>query len=186
MKDSGGDVGSLLSGDFVTAEKWLRQVLDDGKPLLEGFNWHGFAEGAARNARSREDDQHASDAWATMSVTVYDRLAAEQAEGFTFELSAMNLRALLISRHGSADGHPVRDAARLVKWFREGVADTSLEEVEREAERLRQLPVEQLSEQLDVMRRLRRIKNRLNVFRWQETVRPPDIERWLAIWDRLP
>jgi hypothetical protein len=184
------DLQRLLRGDAFAARDWLKHAVEGGAGLPGDFDWYGFAEGAAHNAGSSVDDAAVADAWAGVALVVYERLAAASGDaftGFTFELSAMNLKARLISRFGQAGGHPVRDYASLVSWFLRGAAPMSFDDVERAARNLRQLPVDRWSEQIERVRSLRRIKNRLNVFRWLQSPAPPaEIRRWLTLWDLLP
>jgi hypothetical protein len=53
------------------------------------------------------------------------------------------------------------------------------------AERLRAIPIDHWTEQIDLVRKLRATKNRINVLRALDD--PPDeIRPWLALWPLLP
>jgi len=145
-----------------------------------GFNWHGFAEVAATKAHAATTITDA-EAWASISVRFYERLAEHAA---TFELSAMHVRASMISRYGESAQHPVRDMQNLVAWFRQNIP-MPIADVEREATRMRALPIEQWSEHLDLVRTLRALKNRIAVF--EAFDHPPDeLRPWLALAALLP
>jgi hypothetical protein len=179
------DVQVLLNGDALAAQSWLERSMGSAADLPSDFNWHGFAQGAALRARSVVLDEAEADSWAGVAVAVYAKLAAHP-DGFTFELSAMSLRAWMVSRFGSVDGHPVRDWSRIMTWFLQGTV-MSFEDAELAAKKLRQLSVDRWSEEIDLVRSLRRIKNQMGVFRWMVHPKAPtEIQRWLTLWELLP
>jgi hypothetical protein len=177
------DPQTLLAGNALAAQRWLENAETNQASVPSDFNWHGFAEVAAMNARL-ESTMSDAEAWASISVRVYERLASEGKPGASFELSAMNLRAWMIRRYGASDENPIRDLAKLVAWFRTRIP-MPLPDVERETAQLRALPVERWSEQLDLLRTLRALKNRINVFRTLEDL-PDEIRPWLDLWSLLP
>lgn len=125
-----------------------------------------------------------ADAWATISVRIYERLASEKEHGASFELSGMILRAWMIRRYGASAENSVRDLNTLVEWFRTSIP-MPLASVEHEATQLRARSVEDWQQHLEVLRTLRALKNRINVFR--ELHDPPDeIRPWLDLWHLLP
>ena len=177
------DAQTLVTGDAATAQRWLANAEANPSSVPTDFNWHGFAEAAATNAHVASTMNDA-EVWASISVRVYDRLASDEEGGSSFELSAMNLKAWMIRRYGASAESSVRDPKKLVEWFRTSVP-MPLADAEREATQLRALAVEQWSEQLDLLRTLRGLKNRINVFRPFDD--PPDeIRPWLNLWSLLP
>lgn len=177
------DARTLVAGDAVVAQRWLENAEAHPPGVPSDFNWHGFAEGAATNAHVAATMSDA-ELWASVSVRVYDRLASDEEHGAPFELSAMNLRASMIRRHGASAASPVRDLGKLVEWFLARVP-MPVADARREATRLRAVPVEEWTLHLDVLRTLRALKNRINVFR--SLGEPPDeIRPWLDAWALLP
>lgn len=175
------DAQTLLAGSVVTAQRWLENAEANPSSVPSDFNWHGFAEGAATNAHVASTMSDA-DAWASISVRLYGRLASDGNHGASFELSGMNLRAGMIRRYGASAENPVRDLSKLVEWFRTSIP-MPLANAEHEATRLRARPIEEWPQ--DVVRTLRALKNRLNVFRTLDD--PPDeIRLWLNLWSLLP
>ncbi|MFP2906708.1 hypothetical protein ACLESD_16935 [Pyxidicoccus sp. 3LFB2] len=163
----------------VTA--WL-DGLAIGEPLgQEAFNWELFAFTAARRAREER-----SLPWAHIALRVYEvleeRLPAGAAHSGMF--SAMNLRAWMISELGAREGDAILDPEIIFGWFQR-VATVPMEEAARLVENRDwgTLPIETL-------RRLRAIKNALNVLdaiSETEVVRKhPELEGWLQLRSRLP
>jgi hypothetical protein len=72
----------------------------------------------------------------------------------------------------------------LVEWFMRSIS-MPLNDAELAATKLRELPIDRWREQIDLVRELRALKSRLNVFRGFEPP-PSEIEPWLAIWSLLP
>jgi hypothetical protein len=177
------DAQTLLAGSVVTAQRWLENAEANPSSVPSDFNWHGFAEGAATNAHVAST-MHDADPWASISVRVYDRLASEREHDASFELSGMNLRAWMIRRYGASADNPVRDLRKLVEWFRTSVP-MPLADAEQEATQLRARPVEEWPQHLDVLRTLRALKNRINVFRGLDDP-PAELEPWLKLWALLP
>jgi hypothetical protein len=177
------DAQALLASDVLTAQRWLDNAEANPTSIPSDFNWHGLAEGAATNARvtSAIDD---ADAWASVSLRVYARLAANAERSASFELSAMNLRSWMIARYGRSERDPARDLRKLVDWFQQNIP-MPIAEVEIQVGQLRALPMAQWSERLELVRTLRALKNRLNVFRNLDDV-PDEIRPWLKLWPLLP
>jgi hypothetical protein len=177
------DVQTLVTGDVATAQRWLEDAEANPSSVPSDFNWHGFAEVAATNAHVATTMNDA-EAWASISVRVYDRLASAREHGASFELSAMHLMAAMIHRYGASAENPVRDLSKLLEWFR-ARATMSLANAEQEASQLRARPVEEWSQHIDLLRTLRALKNQINVFRTLAEV-PDEIRPWLHLWPLLP
>lgn len=179
----GVDAQALLTGDVLTAKRWLENVEANPARLPSDFNWHGFAQGAANNAQAAATLSDA-DAWASISVHAYERRQSKHEQSASFELSAMHLRSWMIRRYGASEASPVRNPRMLVDWFRSRVT-MPLADAEYETAKLRALPVERWSEHLDVLRTLRALKNRINVLRTLDDP-PEEIRAWLNLWSQLP
>lgn len=171
----------LLRGGGAAVEAWLDCVDAGDAHVPASFNWLGVAEEAAASARQ---SAAAPDlAWARAAVRLYDRLAgADEGGRDAFEQSAMLLRAWLIVRLGPAPGDSLLDPAFVMHWFFARLNITPAEAA-RLAREPRGLPLPEL-------RRLRRIKNRLNVIRVLADAPgfAPDAElaAWLDLRERLP
>jgi hypothetical protein len=173
----------LLNGGVQAAQQWLDRANANPADVPSNFNWLAFAFGAGTRAHSASTIEDA-DAWASISIRVYEQLATSLDWAASAELSAMNLRAWMIRRYGASELHPVRDVRQLVRWF-EQATSMQYNEVRGLAERLRAIPIDLWSEQLDLVRQLRAMKNRINVFRTLDD--PPDVMRpWLELWSLLP
>jgi hypothetical protein len=106
----------------------------------------------------------------------------------------MYLRANMIARLGDVPGHPVLDTSRVTDWFREGLP-MPLGEAERAAaewrERLDAGKVGEMTDaEVEKVRRLRQVKNRLGVIRHlveRGGLTPdPELRAWLTLRERLP
>jgi hypothetical protein len=177
------DAQSLGGGHVEGALSWLELAEANPASVPGDFNWHGFAEAAAANARSAATLDDAA-AWASISVRAYERVAARAEQPAVFELAAMNVRSWMIVRYGACDEDRVRDLQRLRDWFRRHIP-MPLAHVEREAARLRTLPIDRWGDHLELVRTLRALKNRIDVFRPFEDV-PDDIRPWVELWPVLP
>jgi hypothetical protein len=177
------DAQTLVAGGVVAAQRWLENAEASPASVPSDFNWHGFAEVAATNAQVASMMSDA-DAWASVSVRVYERLASEREHGVSFELSGMMLRAWMIRRYGTSAENSIRELGKLVEWFRTSTP-MPLADVEHEATQLRARPVEEWPQHLDVVRTLRGLKNRINVFRTLDDP-PEELKPWLNLWSLLP
>lgn len=180
---------ALLAGDAAAAQRWLKTVNRKAITLASDFNWHGFAEVAAGNAQRAADrgDVSDADAWAHISMTIYDQLAEHADDSLTFECAARHVQVVMINSFGSTDGHPVRTWSHVTRWFLDGIGPAAPDEIAQTARDLRQLPSEQWQARFDLVRELRKLKNRINVFRWLDPATlPPELRPWLSVWELLP
>lgn len=193
----GGDiesVGRLADAEPEQVSAWLESVRGGRREAPENFNWHGLAQTAASLAQEA-DAPEAQLGWARVAVAVYDWLAGQPGVApDSFTASAMNLRADMISRLGDEPGHPVLDMSLVTGWFWDRLP-MPFEEAERAAaawrEKLDSGKVSEMTEpEVEKVRSLRQIKNRLGVIRQLVAARrlPPDPElgAWLALRERLP
>lgn len=91
------------------------------------FNWHCIAEVAASRATANASrDQQVALLWATISVTIYDRLAqtTEVKARPLFERDSMSIRSNMILLLGPKYGHPVLDPTALENWFLNQVGES--------------------------------------------------------------
>ena len=174
----------LLRGAAHDVRTWVQGCCASDGSLPATYPWHALAEGAALRARSSGASAEA-DEWARVALLVYGALARAP-DGLDFELSAMNLRAWMVERFGAEDGHDVRDFSHIVEWFLRST-EMPLADARGAARRLRETPLEQWSSEIELVRALRRVKNRMNVLRWlKATPLPPEVQRWLQLWEELP
>ncbi|PTL75796.1 hypothetical protein [Vitiosangium sp. GDMCC 1.1324] len=160
---------------------WLDGLII-GEPIDgEFFNWDLFAFAAATRAREER-----SLSWANIALLVYGDIAKRSPDGIAESLtySAMNLRAWMICELGAREGDTVLDPAVIVAWFRR-TATLSFEEVVQLVS-----PLDLRITPIDTIRKLRSIKNALNVLRsiCKSGVlrKHPELIDWLRIRRRLP
>src|SRR5207244_3853072 len=88
-------VEALLREDASQLGAWLERVRSGESQPPEGFNWHGFAEGAAflwrRSLESPSPDQR----WGRIAIAIYDWVAARP-EGNPQIASALSGSASLL------------------------------------------------------------------------------------------
>ena len=176
----------LVHGPVLEVERWLEAVRSGQNTVPEGFNWLGLAEQAGFNARTGRLNLTVSPDldWARIATSVYDRLAWESdpADRESLVHSSMTLRAYMIPRLGSVAGDAVLDSEMVRQWFIESTRLTPEEAADR-SERWREL-------EIDGIRELRRIKNRLSVVKLliDGGYFTDDIllNEWLSIAETLP
>lgn len=163
-------------------EAWLDTVAVGG--LVDGarFNWEVFAFTTARYATETR-----SLSWARVSLRVYGALTGCSPEEPTDSLlySAMNLRAWMIRELGPRAGDPVLDPEAIVDYARQAICESFEEAAGFNPSR--DLRVENI----DKIRRLRKIKNALKPLEFiAETTdvleKHPDLSRWLQLRSNLP
>lgn len=165
---------------------WARRVWSGQERAPADFNWLGLAEAAAfaASAETIESSSEQRRAWAELATAVYEYLARQGDDSArnAHTLSAMMLRALMISRLGTVKGDPVLDADRVVQWF------------------FRTLPMAYTDaaaqsrswweRDIGVVQSLRHIKNQLNVVRplvEHGQVKPAaELRKWLSLQPALP
>jgi hypothetical protein len=195
----------LLSDDPKHLYSWISTVINGEQAERPGINWLGLAEGAAANTHIEGNLD-----WAHVAVYLYEHLANEAAPASkeSFILSAMRLRAFLISKYGAVPNDPILDLERITRWFFDSLqisqgeaadlADVtwkalSTEDVRRWNE-THSLIVENQGRvrQLDshVVVELRRMKNRLSVIEGlveSGQLKPnTDLAFWLSLREKLP
>lgn len=145
-----------------------------------------MAEASAFNARSGECNglNISNLSWAEIATSVYDYLTDEVYSGTkeSFITSFMLLRAAMIVEFGSVDDHFVLDSNQIIHWFFHRLT-ISLDEVTQKAENGKRLNIEDIRE-------LRRIKNRLNIIialaESDKFTLNEELRAWLSLRNRLP
>ncbi|MGX1776316.1 hypothetical protein ACWIGW_29690 [Nocardia brasiliensis] len=177
MNDPRTLLDHLLSLPPTEIETWLRT---SGAP--PDFNWLGLAEVTAHEAMRADATSGIS--WARVAICIRERIAATAQDDSLRQsqiISAMNLRAAMINRHGPLPGDPLLDCQQIYRWFLNRHPD-QIEQVTTDAAHWRELPIARIRE-------LRRIKNELNVLRNLGScidVAPPEAQRWIEMWPQLP
>lgn len=180
-------INQLIQRDATFVKNWLQGALDDELESSQNFNWLGLAEVAGANACNASSDNLL---WAEIAVFVYEKLATgkKASEAHYFLDSAMRLRALMICRFDSVSGHPVLDVHALVHWFISNL-NISYEEAEEKSSFLK-IHTANMANQIDDLRQLRRIKNRLAVLSMlvecQKLQPDKNLSAWLSLRSMLP
>jgi hypothetical protein len=131
-------------------------------------------------------------AWADTAITTYGYLASRSApkDRHAYQDSAMNLRAYVISRLGAVPENRVLDASEIVDWFFDDLR-ISLREARERARAWREGSLQREdARQVNRVRQLRRIKNRLAPLALlveSGQLRPaPTLQAWLSLREQLP
>jgi len=179
-------LNELVRQDASDVKNWLKRIWSKQEEVPEDFNWLGLAEAAAFNARSGKGNaSNLPDlAWAEIATSIYDDLAAKanRGTGESFINSSMLLRAGMIAELGAVSGHPVLDGNQIIQWFFHSLT-MSLDEAAKNAENWKKLNI-------DEIRELRRIKNRLKVIlvlaKSKKFIPNEELRAWIDLRERLP
>ncbi len=179
-------VEELFREDAAQVEAWLEGVRLGEIRLPEGFNWHGFAEGATFRSRRSLESPSPDQRWGRIAISVYDRLAADSEPdpgiADSFSRSWMLLRVSMIRAFGPHEGDPVLDPAVITGWFFRGVS-MSFEDASEKTKNWQSCGIE-------VIRALRGIKNKLNIIlafsNLDICVMDPELQTWLSLLPDLP
>lgn len=172
-------------------QSWLKDVWSGGKQVEEKFNWLGFAEVAAFEARNSGKLEEPNIEWAKIAISVYDWLAAmaDDTGKNSFLLSSMNLRAYMINLFGTVSGHPVLDLNQIIKWLKDSFV-FSVEEASDLSKMWLQKDINWKHQNVKTIRELRLIKNRLNVIKFlvdcEKLIPDEEINKWLSLKEKLP
>ncbi|MCP3104935.1 hypothetical protein LZ198_39325 [Myxococcus sp. K15C18031901] len=145
----------------------------------EDFNWDALAYVAASNAR----EQRSLD-WAILALGIYDALAKQSDDAYSFMLSAMHLRTWMIRELGARTGDPVLDPEIIYAWFR-SLATIPIDEAKRviSTPDWRTLPT-------DVLLQLRYTKTALGMLSTLSqagvALNHPELEDWFPLREHLP
>jgi len=201
---SGGDrqdpTNELLRQGAAAARQWVDSVQMGERVSPSDFNWLGLAEVCALQARRGVEPGSTigndNIDWARASVSAYQWLAdKDPGYAHSFTLSAMFLRAYLISRCGAKPGDPILDPQIIVDWFWQNVRMSAEEAVAKSAGWRSRLTARtstgKKADRLEVteLRELRYIRLRLNVLRLlsEAGVLVPDasLKTWLDAREKL-
>lgn len=184
---------NLVAGSAADARAWLQKVINDEIEFPYEFNWQGFAEVAAANARLELNgrEQKRGLIWAEVAITIYERLASDvDAEARNqFENSAMLTRAVMIKQFGSVDADYVLDIYHIMHWFYDNLT-MSPREALNISNQWHSLPrAEQLQFDANILLAIRHIKNRLQIIKllYESNYLSNDeeIKDWMTIREQL-
>ena len=166
----------------------VQDLLDAGPDAARAFlsangaapnvSWHSLAQGAASKARIDTDLR-----WALIAIEAYRRWAESGGDGAeeSARQSIMMLHAFFIRACGPKEGDPVCDPRLLIAAFQDNLpysfSEASL------------LSKDWPSREMETLRHLRHIKNRLNAFKVLEPAlldQFPTVGQWLALREKLP
>lgn len=188
-------LNSLMKKDAIQVQAWLKSIWTGKEHISDNFNWHGLAEVAAFRASDNLNLE-----WAKVAIYVYNFLAANQPNASgkeSFMSSAMTLRAYMISKLCATPGDEVLDIEYLVHWFFNDLKISDKDALIQAdawkkmlASKNKKDIQNKLDAELEEFRILRRIKNRLTLFKLlsESNKFSPDkeITAWLLIQDKLP
>ncbi len=183
----------LITSEVAYVSQWVRDTLSGIQKAPQGFNWLGLAQAASSEAS--ESSEPSSLEWAFIALLVYDHLSNDKtlSSRDSFILSAMMLRALMITRFGEKTDDWVLDTKIILNWF---FASLEFQPYEVETQiakwHLYKGNKEDLMEQLvlENLIKLRGIKNRIGVIKLLSNNRclkaDKELEYWLSISQDLP
>jgi hypothetical protein len=171
-------VESLITCHPSDTLMWIRDNLS-----FRGFNWLLLAQVCGRNSYDQKIPPEDQLLWAKASVLVYDILAdCPDPHRNSFEVSAMYVRLNAIINHGEVSGDAIRDVKTITDWFQKRLT-FSFEEYQRRATGWPAAP------ELEKLRMLRSLKNRINVIQFAAKaglIKDKTIRRWIGIKKLLP
>lgn len=127
----------ILKGSPSNAKLWWKAV-SVGEVLVQpNFNWHLFTSEVVANAyrHAKGNDEKSCLEWAELAIILEEFLAAssdEEVVAHACEMTAMQLRATLISKFGHVAGHLVLDSNAIIKWFFDRLTISLTEMIEGE------------------------------------------------------
>ncbi|WP_161938056.1 hypothetical protein [Mastigocoleus testarum] len=161
----------LVGKDVQFVKKWLEAVLADESKILNDFNWLGFAEVSASNAKRLKSLD-----WADISIRAYEKLLSEHSEdmGKSFYISSMILRTSMIGMFGPSKGHPILDVDTIISWF------NKYTKIPFEVAKSKSASRERCT--IEDLRQLRNIKNRLAVISELSKIKDVQLDEYLQKW----
>jgi hypothetical protein len=174
----------FLKQDVVEIKAWLQSISANNSGLPQHFNWWlGLGEVAYSKAFQAELPNLE---WAEVAITAYENVNRYSPNGCdSCMVSAMMLRARLISTLGTRPDDEILDSQVIIDWFLE-----KLPMLREEAENKIKLPLKELYDRYPKdMIELRKIKNRLNVLRvlYENGFQfDEELIVWLNMQDKLP
>ena len=179
-------VNDLFTWEPTEVQSWLDSAWSEQKPALDEASWLGLAEVAATMANRSNDLE-----WARVSIRVYEWLHGVDSR-MGYDRSAMNLRASMIRKLGGVSGDPLLDLQVILDWFWNNVP-MSITEARFAIPNCQKTIAEgnvKRPEDLELCRKLRRIKNDLNLLWWlmEDDILVPDeeLKAWVELKPELP
>jgi hypothetical protein len=200
MSDEGSieNANELLKLGPTGVRRWVESVRAGERVPPTDFNWLGLAEASAGQARRGVEPGcpigNDSIEWGLAGISCYEWLAdTHRGNARSFTLSAMFLRAYLISRCGVKPGDSILDPQVIVHWFFNSLGMSVDEAVAKSAiwrDRLKaQAGTGADRREVTELLELRHIKLRLDVLRFlsEAGVPVPDasVRAWLDAHDKL-
>ena len=164
----------LVVASPATLKEWLDHVDTGASAAPPRFNWLGLAQ-VTHGAAQRSLDLDG----ALLAVRLYRKWGQDSGDHEDALYRTMRLRGYLINRLGSRPGHPVLDLFELIEWFRKRLPSISAEQAPQRPTDLRQMNIEDI-------RTLRAVKNRLGTFDDIPLEEYPDVGTWRTIRSKLP
>ncbi|MCP3104937.1 hypothetical protein LZ198_39335 [Myxococcus sp. K15C18031901] len=172
-------IQAVLRWPLPQLQSWMERLVI-GEPVGgNSFNWHGLAFSiAARAQRERSLE------WARIAIRVYEALAHQSDDPYSFMLSAMNLRTWLIQELGAREGDELLDPEIIYAWFR-SLATIPIDEAKRviSTPDWRTIPT-------DVLLQLRYTKTALSMLSTLSqsgvALNHPELEDWFPLREQLP
>lgn len=176
---------------------WLHDIEQGKAQTPADFNWLGLAQGAAFCANQQWElgNRPLSLQWAEVAIALYNHLnqITPPAETDPNTESAMQLRATLIRTWGVDPKQDILDPDVIAHWFLSHL-DGSLSDIKQAAQPWQDPAIFQnrdyVIQHLDSLKRLRRLKTRLNILQhllgvegWEPS---PELRQWLELSAILP
>jgi hypothetical protein len=171
-------IESLITCHPSDTFMWIRD-----NPSFREFNWLLLAQVCGHMSYDQKILPEDQLLWAKASIVVYDILAdCPDPHKNSFEVSAMYVRLKAIINHGEVSGDAIRDVKTITDWFQKRLT-LSFEEYQRRAAGWPATP------ELEKLRMLRGLKNRINVIQFAAKaglIKDKSILRWIGIRKMLP
>lgn len=181
------ELSSLLQSNPQSVYEWIHRAWDaEADTVKAKFNWGGLAEVAVRRAFP-EDGAPPDLEWARIAIEVNEYLSKRYMFSIdSFMISAMFVRARLIIALGNRAGDPLLDIDHITAWFYENLPMSRQDVLEQVNQGIRHI----LSSDLDLVTKLRDIKNRLKPLKILNEQgyfeADAEIKAWIELWDKLP
>ena len=176
----------VLQQSATKATEWFEFLVQSDS--ARNIDLLGLAESAAFNATNplTETSKAERISWALLAERVYYLYAEHSTQDdalAVIESSVMTMRSNLIARYGEDVSTPLLDISVIERWCCSALKQVTQEELEQGIKDWTVLPV-------DVLRPLRKLKNRLSICEYLSgvgrTIKSEEIKRLLTIKDKLP
>lgn len=151
------ELNEILNSDPEKVLSWIKGMISGMEKGLENVNWLGLAQGAALMATTSESGIKTDSLWAKISTHSYNYLAMHASDQSvnSFETSSMNMCVVLILRYGNVKDDEILDVERIRSWF--------FSRNELSFSEVKNILTGNNTPGIDVLRKLRNIKNRMNI-----------------------